>query len=301
MADESQNITIPTYRDFLFPVLQALDESDGSLAKREVDSKVIESEQLNDEQIAVAYPVGSAAKGSKVLHRIAFARSSLKLFGAVNNSERGVWTITTRGRELLAAGEAEVRRADSDVRKELAARRALSGANGATEAVLDSESEPELAAVLDIDSDAWRRDLIETLLSMTPRAFERLCAQLLREAGCEDVAVTKYVGDEGLDGVGTLRMGLLSFPVYFQAKRYTGTVGPEKVRELRGALFGRADKGILITTGRFGTAARQEAARAGAPIDLIDGDRLCDLMLEYRLGVAVRPTVDRESLARFDA
>ena len=69
------------------------------------------------------------------------------------------------------------------------------------------------------DSDAWRRELLGHLMGMPPRSFERLCAQLLREAGCEEVQVTQYIGDEGLDGVGILRMGLLSFPVYFQAKR----------------------------------------------------------------------------------
>jgi restriction system protein len=89
--------------------------------------------------------------------------------------------------------------------------------------------------------------------------------------------------------------------VYFQAKKYSGSIGPEKVRELRGALAGRADKGILITTGRFSRKAVEEASRAGAPIDLIDGERLTELLLQYELGVRIRPVVDPGRLDALNA
>ena len=95
-------------------------------------------------------------------------------------------------------------------------------------------------------------------------------------------------GDGGIDGLGVYRLSLVSFPVYFQCKRYAGTVGPEKVREFRGAMVGRGDKGLFITTGTFTPAARAEAQKPGAPpIDLIDGDRLTDLLKEHSLGVGV--------------
>jgi restriction system protein len=298
-------VAIPSYSAFLFPILEVLDQATGSLSKREMDAAVIERLGLTDEQLAVSYPDGSKARGSKILHRIAFARSSLKLFSAIDNSQRSVWAITPTGRALLEHGEEAVRRADSDMRRQLARERnERQGADprpvDATSELDDDEQPAVVVAAASEDSTTWQQDLLSQLMAMTPRAFERLCAQILREAGCEEVEVTQYVGDEGLDGVGLLRMGLLTFPVYFQAKRYAGTVGPEKVRELRGALFGRADKGILITTGRFSSAAMKEAARAGAPIDLIDGERLCDLLLEYRLGVTVRPVVDTAALARFE-
>ena len=268
-----------------------------------MDASLIDQLSISDEQLAVSYPEGSSARGSKVLHRFAFARSTLKLIGAINNSERGVWALTPRGRDLLAAGGQAVQHADAEMRKQLAQRRSSQAAQRATgsEASIDDEGDSPVAGTAEPDSTTWQQDLLERLLAMSPRAFERLCAQILREAGCEAVEVTPYVGDEGLDGVGVLRMGLLSFPVYFQAKRYSGTVGPEKVRELRGSLAGRADKGILITTGRFSAGAQKEASRAGAPIDLIDGERLCELLLEFKLGVAVRPVVDTEALARFES
>jgi restriction system protein len=159
------------------------------------------------------------------------------------------------------------------------------------------EADPETN---EVSEESWRSELLGTLQSMSPRGFERLCAQLLREEGCEEVVTTRFVGDEGVDGVGLLRVGLLSFPVYFQAKRYAGSVGPEKVREFRGALAGRADKGILITTGRFTKAATDEASRAGSPIDLVDGDILCDLLLKHSLGVRIRPSLDQDAIRRFE-
>src|SRR5262245_40706265 len=117
------DLDIPSYRDLLFPTLEVLDESAGSLPKREVDAAVIERLGINDDQLGIMYPEGSTAKGSKLLHRLAFARSSLKLFGAVDNSVRGVWSITPAGKELLIEGDAAVRRADSAMRQELTRKR----------------------------------------------------------------------------------------------------------------------------------------------------------------------------------
>ncbi len=124
---------------------------------------------------------------------------------------------------------------------------------------------------------------------MPPAAFERLAQRLLREAGFVRVEVTGRSGDGGIDGIGVLQMQLLSFQVFFQCKRYRGSVGAAAVRDFRGAMVGRTDKGILITTGYFTEDARREATRDGAPaLDLIDGDRLCDLIKTYGLGVSTR-------------
>jgi hypothetical protein len=108
----------------------------------------------------------------------------------------------------------------------------------------------------------------------------------LREADFDSVNVTGRSGDGGIDGLGVYRLGLVSFPVFFQCKRYRGSVSPSAVRDFRGAMAGRGDKGLLITTGTFTADAKKEATRDGAPpIDLIDGDRLCDLLKRYDLGV----------------
>lgn len=124
---------------------------------------------------------------------------------------------------------------------------------------------------------------------MTPAGFERLCQRLLRESGFVRVEVTGRTGDGGIDGVGVLRVNLISFHVYFQSKKWTGSVGSPEIRNFRGAMQGRGDKGLIITTGGFTAEARREATRDGAPaIDLVDGETLCGLLKDLKLGVTVR-------------
>jgi restriction system protein len=148
-------------------------------------------------------------------------------------------------------------------------------------------------------SESWRAELLIVLTSMSPDSFERLCARLVRSLGCRDVEVSRYSDDEGLDGTGVLQVSLLSFPVFFQAKRYKidRPIQPNKIREFRGAMAHRGDKGFFITTSVFTARARDEARRGGAPIDLIDGEILCDLLYEHGLGVESRPVVVPEFFA----
>ena len=148
--------------------------------------------------------------------------------------------------------------------------------------------ELEPAAAVDTATTAtWQDRLLAVLQSMDPIAFERLCQRILRESGFIEVEVTKRSGDGGIDGHGTIRLGgLISFNVLFQSKRYKGNIGPEAVRDFRGAMVGRADKGVLISTGGFTLEARREATRDGAPpVDLIDGRLLAEKLKELKLGV----------------
>ena len=140
------------------------------------------------------------------------------------------------------------------------------------------------------ENPAWRETLISTLNEMTPDAFERLGMRLLRESGFIEVEVTGRLGDGGIDGNGIIRTaGLISFPVLFQCKRYSGSVGAGSVRDFRGAMVGRADKGLILTTGSFTREAYREATRDGAPpIDLIDGELLIDRLKELGLGVKTK-------------
>jgi restriction system protein len=145
---------------------------------------------------------------------------------------------------------------------------------------------------------SWKEQLLSEMQKVDPSDFEKLCQRLLRESGFIRVEVTGKTGDGGIDGTGVLRMNLLSFHVLFQCKRFKGSVGSSVVRDFRGAMIGRADKGLIITTGNFTSDARKEASRDGAPaIDLIDGNDLCDLMKSLRLGVDVN-TVESVSVDR---
>jgi restriction system protein len=136
---------------------------------------------------------------------------------------------------------------------------------------------------------AWQDQLLECLLKMKPPAFERLCQKILKDSGFIKVDVTGRNGDGGIDGIGVLRLNLLSFHVFFQCKRWKGSVGASVIRDFRGAMVGRADKGLVMTTGTFSTDARKEATRDGAPaIDLVDGETLCELLKSLKIGVSIR-------------
>lgn len=136
---------------------------------------------------------------------------------------------------------------------------------------------------------AWKDALLDVLKNMPPDAFERLSQLVLRESGFVKVEVTGGPHDEGIDGTGILRINLISFHVRFQCKRYKETVGPDAVQKFRGAIPAGVDKGLLITTARFTPAAQKEATKAGhISIDLIDGESLCDLLRELKLGVETK-------------
>ena len=160
-----------------------------------------------------------------------------------------------------------------------------------------------------VDSDevedselGWKDQVLSLMLTLPPAGFERLSQRLLREAGFINVIVTGRSGDGGIDGAGVYRVSLVTFPVYFQCKRYKGTVSASVVRDFRGAMVGRGEKGLLITTGTFSKDATVEASRDGAPpVELIDGDRLCELLKEYGLGVraTLRTVEDIEVVPTF--
>jgi restriction system protein len=235
---------------------------------------VVADKHFTEDQQAVLRNDGKLTLISDRLH---WARSYLKKIDALENSRRGVWRITEKGRNLTPA----------QIQAELKAKR--------TEVAAGRKSELEPAPEPDDDDvvRSWRDQLLAEALEISPEGFERLAQRILREAGFVNVTVTGKSGDGGIDGVGVYRMSLVSFPVYFQCKRYKGSVTAGVVRDFRGAMVGRGEKGLLITTGTFTRDAQNEATRDGAPpVELIDGVRLCDLLKEYNLGVEVTERVE---------
>lgn len=269
--------TVPPYDELLWPTLKALKAMGGSASNDELMAKVIEIEQIPEH---IASFVHSDNRQTKVGYNLAWAKTYLKRVGAVENSNRGVWSITSKGE---AIGEEEVAKIPAFVRRQDYDRKRAEGHEDSAaatieEAVSANEAPPE---------ETWKDKLLGVMRLMSPDAFERLSQRLLREAGFIKVEVTGRSGDGGIDGIGVLRVNLLSFQVLFQCKRYQGSVGSSAVRDFRGAMVGRSDKGLIITTGTFSGDARREATRDGAPaIDLIEGDTLCDLLKSLRLGVA---------------
>ena len=275
----------------MWSTLRALEDFGGSASIHELDDRVATDLKLTEEQLNVLHRDGPQ---TVFANQCGWARTYLRKIGAVDNSARGVWAITEAGRRI---GSAEDMHASYSPGSRKGDRPRSRDGLGWRETAGESQEEAPT-------EDSWKASLLGILREMEPTAFERLCQRLLREYGFDQVKVTGRSGDGGIDGTGVLRgKNLLSVRVNYQCKRYSGSVGPNSLRDFRGALSGRDSKGLFITTGRFTREAKREAVREGAmAIDTIDGDRLCQLLKQKSLGV-VTETVEQVTTDRafFDA
>ena len=273
------------------PLLDALRKLGGSGSPNEVVEQIATDMKLSDDEQNETVPSG----GSRLKTNIAWARFYLVREGLLDSSKRGVWSLTEQGRSthvsVQQAGEIFSRwvKVFDGQRK-----------SKPTDAEPIAEQVAEASGATSKD---YRAEALEVLLALPPAGFERLAQRLLREAGFTQVAVTGQTGDGGIDGYGTLQINhLVSFKVLFQCKRYTNSVSSPQVRDFRGAMAGRADKGIIITTGTFTAEAKREATRDGVPpIELIDGDKLLDMLESLELGLRPVTTfeVDHGFFAEF--
>ena len=287
MNASARPAAFPKFEKLIAATVEAMRYLGGSASNREIHDEVVRILHLSD--AAVEFPHKSGTK-TFLAYRLHWARSYLKKVSALENTQRGVWRLTASGRLMSAAQVADVvkavRNQDHENRKK-PLREQISD-------IIENEGGS-------IPKD-WTETLLEELGKITSDAFERLCQRLLRESGFTKVEVTGRAGDGGIDGYGILRVKLVSFQVLFQSKRWKGSVGSNTIRDFRGAMIGRADKGLVITTGTFTKDARLEATRDGAPaIDLVDGDDLCQLLKELQIGVKVQlveeVTLDLQALS----
>lgn len=270
------------YDDLMNPLLKALHQLGGSGTNDEIYNKVAEIAEIPSEQLEVLHNPDRGGM-TEIEYRLRWTCTYLKRYGVIENSARGIWSLTPKGSAIERVDEKDVVRVVRDQMKK------------EKQEVGDTEEEQS-------HKIEWQEELLGIILNMSPAAFERLIQRLLRESGFVQVEVTGQSGDGGIDGHGILRLGgLLSFHVIFQAKRWKGSVGAGQVRDFRGAMVGRADKGLLITTGVFTKEAVREATRDGAPaIDLVDGDQLVEKLKQFTLGVTTKKIeveqvfVDRE-------
>jgi len=267
---------VPTYDGLFNPLLRAMRELGGSGSIAEQEDKVAQLLNLTEQETSEIH----RGNRSKLSYRLAWARNYLKRAGLLENSARGVWALTAKGKSVQKVDSAKINR---EVK-------ALDRAQG-------ERDEPTDAAPAET---RWEDEALDTIKKIPPKSFENLCQRLLRESGFIQVEITGRSGDGGIDGRGVVRVGgVLSFHVIFQCKRYKDTVSAGVVRDFRGAMVGRADKGLLITTGTFTRDARAEAQRDGAPpLDLIDGEELVQKLKDLRLGVDVTPRVTEDVTIR---
>lgn len=271
----------PKFLAMYGPVLKAVRDLGGSARPQEVYERVAEVLGLDDAAMAELTSSGVP----RYENRMAWARFYLVRAGLLDSSKRGVWSLTEKGRTTPDLTLDQAKELFRQTREELA-REPKDPAVAKPKSVGDERVAPEVTDVGDGPVD-HRVRVLQVLQALAPSAFERFCQRLLREAGFQNVVVTGRSGDGGIDGMGILQVNtLVSFKVLFQCKRYKDTVSPSMVRDFRGAMMGRADKGIILTTGGFTVEAKKEAVRDGVPpIELVDGEKLVNMLEEFEIGL----------------
>ncbi len=270
----------PQFIRFFKPIIEVLKESGGSGTAAEIIDQAIEKMNISEKEQEATNKNGQ----SRVRNQVNWARLYLVRTGYLDSSKRGIWSLTEKGMSLDSA--------KFDVL----------GTFKQAQKIFRDEKKPKSQEELfeddavehEIEPQDHRGKLLNLIKSLPPGGFERLSQRLLRESGFQQVVVTGRSGDGGIDGMGVLQVNpFVSFNVLFQCKRYQGAVTPSQVRDFRGAMMGRADKGIVITTGTFTLDAKKEARRDGVPpIELVDGDLLVDMFERLELGLTPRTTYD---------
>lgn len=285
----------PQFVKYVGPVLDALQQLGGSGRPDEVRSVIAQQLKLSEEEQSEPLPSKAQPRFDNQVH---WARFYLFKGGYIDASKRGVWGLTEKGRAALPVSEGDARAIFSEV----AASFSKNKPTEETTAPSDDAAPP--ANDSPVVPQSYRSEVASKLQSLSGSAFERFCQRLLRESGFQEVSITGRSGDGGIDGVGILQVNpLVSFKVLFQCKRYLGSVTVSQVRDFRGAMAGRADKGIIITTGSFTAESRKEAIRDGVPpIELVDGEKLIGMLEQLELGLkpSVTYTVDLAFFEGFD-
>ena len=273
----------PEFIRFFKPILQILKDSGGSGTTSEVIDRAIELLQIPESEQEVTLKNGQ----SRVRNQVQWGRLYLVRAGYLDSSRRGVWSLTEKGSQTDLA-TFDPYHVFQIVQKEFQAEKKKK--KEIEEPFIDERDETSAE-----DAD-YKSELLAVIKSLPPSGFERLCQRVLRESGFQEVVVTGRTGDGGIDGIGVLQVNpFVSFNVLFQCKRYQGSVTPSQVRDFRGAMAGRADKGIMMTTGTFTVEAKKEARRDGAaPIELVAGEDLVKLFEDLELGLVPRRTFEMD-------
>ena len=282
IGEGSFTLALLKFTGYMNPLVKALKELGGSAFPDEVCERIARKLSLPDESLDEHISSGA----SRFENRVHWARLYLAKAGYIDSSKRGVWGLTEKGQSVKEFTNSEIQQIVQEVREKAADKEpVLPEAEGNLKPV-PVELEP-------IGGD-YKEKLLLVLKSLPAPGFERLCQKLLRESGFEKVNVTGRSGDGGIDGTGVLQVNpFVSFQVLFQCKRYDGSVSASQVRDFRGAMMGRAEKGIIITTGSFTMEAKREASRDGVPqIELVDGEKLIDMFEKLELGLVPRSTFD---------
>lgn len=285
----------PQFIKYFPHVISALKDLGNSGTPAEVRELIVEKLKLSDEELNEQISSGA----SRFENYVAWAKFYLAKTGYIDASKRGVWSLTEKGSDANITDK-EALKIFQEVQRQFRGKNSTPSDNlhQTEEAIAPTDN--SLATSRD-----YRSELLEIIRSLPPTSFEKLCQRLLRESGFQQVEVTGRSGDGGIDGKGLLQINpLLSMQVVFQSKRYQAStpVTVSQIRDLRGAMAGRTDKGIFITTSTFTADARKEALREGVPpIELVDAQKLVAMFEELELGLIPKKVydIDREFFEEF--
>ena len=261
----------PEFLKYVNPVLTTLQENGGAGDSSDVIRQVIEKLGITEAELEETTTNGQ----SRIRNQIQWARFYLFKAGLIDNAQRGIWRLTNEGLESKLNNDrvyALFKKVQDSVKKSVP--------------TITKKEEPKFESIPTEDEE-HSLGLLSLIQSLPASGFEKLCKRLLTEIGINEIIITGSSGDQGIDGKGVVKLNdVVSLNIVFQCKRYKETVSPHHVRDFRGAMQGRGEKGLIITTGRFTKEAKAEASRDGVtPIELIDGNRLVELFEKYRLGL----------------
>jgi restriction system protein len=261
----------PEFLNYINPVLTTLQSNGGAGDSSDVIEQVIDKMKITEAELEEVTANGQ----SRVRNQIQWARFYLFKAGLIDNAQRGIWRLTNTGLDKKLSND--------DVYKLF---KSVQDSVKKISPIKSQKEEPKFENVSTEDEE-HSSSLISIIQGLSASGFEKLCKRLLTEIGINEIIITGGSGDQGIDGKGIVKLNdVVGLNIVFQCKRYKETVSPHHVRDFRGAMQGRGEKGLVITTGRFTKEARNEANRDGVtPIELIDGDRLVDLFEKYRLGL----------------
>jgi restriction system protein len=303
---------VPKYHEFMYPVLHAIDHAGGSATSREIRETVIEMLRPPDDLVSLSYEENDK---SIYIDRLDWGRSYCKLGGLLDSPKRSLFLLTADGRRIVALPQAEAESELEAIRRKVIAessrKRPVSKSTSAR--VLDDSQPASIDEAVQSDSvievetdepdDTWQTELLARLHQLSPDAFEEFCLYMLKLYGLE-LSRVGGSGDEGIDGIGTAPLSpVLSARVAVQCKRYDPSTAVSRDAV---ALFQRdaqakgAERAIFVTVARFTAPARRAAVQATPTVDLIDGERLCELVAEQGIGVTMQPVVDPSWFDRFE-
>lgn len=272
----------PQFLIYISPIIETLKDMGGAGVTADVIDRVIEKLKIPEKEVEETISSGT----SRVRNRIQWARLYLTKAGLLDSKVRGTWKLTEKGWNTTLE--------EKDVEFLFKAVQTTFSHIPSSETKNKKSSTKNIEEDISTDEEEHSQKLLEIIQALSPSGFERICKRLLTECGFQSVQVTGRSGDNGIDGIGLLEINpLVSFKILFQCKRYKDTVGPAQIRDFRGAMQGRADKGIILTTGRFTKDAKLESIRDGVPpIELVDGEKLVEMFEKFELGLKPKTIYD---------